>query len=361
MTLISRFYDNTLGNRKYNALPFNEYLANLVTEGVVNESSTSMLVQTSSGMTVRIRPGNAILNKVFANINSDYSVTLDTAPTSGTRVDRIVLRWSALNRRVTVNILKGGPSVQNITRTPLIYEIALARINVGANVTSITSSMIIDERSNDSLCGFVETNFLQITDIELRQQLQYAFNNFMNNVNTELQLDNATNLTEQVIDLQNNKIDKNYFASASQNGVLKKEDYAIFDKMESDSLLLSPYAPDIIVSAKELTLETHIRPYSEALRPFARKVGKFVEIGGTVTGPNGGFSPLFTLPEIYRPKRTIYIVGLTNSVGGSSKHARYQLNTAGVLTLEATATGEFPEGNYYTFRSIYNVEDVVYS
>ncbi|MDD2300597.1 MAG: hypothetical protein PHU69_13305 [Fermentimonas sp.] len=83
---------------------------------------------------------------------------MPTADATNPRIDRVVARLSvSVNQSVTFAIKTGtpaaNPSAPALTRTSETYEISLARIAVGAGVTSIGAGDITDERGDATVCG----------------------------------------------------------------------------------------------------------------------------------------------------------------------------------------------------------------
>ena len=151
-------------DRNYSADDISNWLQVAFTTGVVKTNSQNnepqgLKVVATSGMTINVNAGYAcILGKPYLN-NALVSFTVPTAPTSGTRYDYIVLRMDNTQvqgaRRTYLRYVEGGssvPTVSNLTRTDEIYDLMLAYIQVGANVTTIQQGQIKDQRGDASLC-----------------------------------------------------------------------------------------------------------------------------------------------------------------------------------------------------------------
>ncbi len=67
-----------------------------------------------------------------------------------TRVDRVILRLDLINRTLNIVLRKGSSIPPNLVRDTSIYELSLARIDVGANDIKVS-----DERDNSNVCGFM--------------------------------------------------------------------------------------------------------------------------------------------------------------------------------------------------------------
>lgn len=90
-------------------------------------------------------------------------LTLQIDPADGVlnRIDRVIVEWQTTNYVAypEIKILKGALSstavAPSLTNNSTIRQISLARINIDAGTTTITASMITDERLDPSVCGLV--------------------------------------------------------------------------------------------------------------------------------------------------------------------------------------------------------------
>lgn len=138
-------------DRNYNADDISDWLDVVLTTGVI-KSETGLKVTAAGGMNVSVNVGKAVINgKPYRN-DAAKAFTIDTAPTGSTsRVDLIVLRFdrNPAVRNIYLAYKKGtGASVPALTRTDLIYELALAKITVGPTVTEISAGAIGDLRGD---------------------------------------------------------------------------------------------------------------------------------------------------------------------------------------------------------------------
>lgn len=138
-------------DRNYNADDISEWLEVVLPTGII-KSETGLKVSAAGGMAVSVSVGKAIINgKPYRN-DSAKAFIVDTAPTgSASRVDLIVLRFdrSPAVRATQLMYKKGtGATIPALTRTDLIYELALAKITVAPTVTTITAAAITDLRGD---------------------------------------------------------------------------------------------------------------------------------------------------------------------------------------------------------------------
>lgn len=126
-----------------------KYLSNGVVSGDLNELKVS--VTDPPAMTVVVATGTAIVQGRF--IENDAALTLNVSAAHATypRIDRVVVRLSAVTARTVDIAVKAGtaassPVAPELTQTTDVYEIPLAQIAVGAGVTSILTANITDQR-----------------------------------------------------------------------------------------------------------------------------------------------------------------------------------------------------------------------
>ena len=184
------FFNSVSGDRKYDADDISNYFVKLISNGVFPNPSNNLQVVAKSGMTVTVKAGFGFINAKYANLTSDYDLTLDAADTTNPRIDRIVLRLNSANRQFSLTIIKGEaaaePVAPDIVRTSTIYDLCLAQITVAANATAITTADIGDRRGYSSLCGYVTGLIQQIDTDDLFDQFEAAFNTWFENLQTNL-------------------------------------------------------------------------------------------------------------------------------------------------------------------------------
>lgn len=157
----SGFFNSSSGDRIYNATDFAAYFGSLVSNGIFYVNTTNLQVTPTTGMTVSIASGSAWINGYRYENTEALNKTLTTANGSYPRIDRIVIRWSLLNRSITAVVLTGTaatmPTAPALTRNAEVYELCLAEILVPQAATSIITGNITDTRLNSSLCGNVNS------------------------------------------------------------------------------------------------------------------------------------------------------------------------------------------------------------
>lgn len=199
MAVTFGFFDSVQGDRVYDADDISNYFLKLISNGVFATPSNAMQVQANSGMTVGVTAGWGFINCKWVNNSTTYLITLDTPDVALPRIDRIVMRLdkSIGVRSIVITNKTGTPSANPtapaLQRSGNIYELSLAQIAVGADVSEITQADITDERPDTSLCGFVTGLIDQIDTTNLFAQFTNAFEVWFERVQQTVQ---ATNMIE---------------------------------------------------------------------------------------------------------------------------------------------------------------------
>jgi len=157
MTVKSGFFSD---GSSYNQADFNAFLLDSIGSGYVLGYGLELRVIQNSpaNMGVLVRTGRCYVQGYYGWVTANEALTVPTANATNPRIDRVVARLSvSVNQSVTFAVLTGtpaaNPSAPALTRTSETYEISLARIAVGAGVTSITAANITDERGDATVCG----------------------------------------------------------------------------------------------------------------------------------------------------------------------------------------------------------------
>ena len=113
-------------------------------------------------------------------------LTVDAADGVLNRIDRVIVEWKTTDYAdlPEIKILKGIPAsaaaAPALTNNTTQRQLSLAQILVAAGTTSITASMITDERQNPDVCGLVtdtlsiDTSVINAQFTELLSQLRTA-------------------------------------------------------------------------------------------------------------------------------------------------------------------------------------------
>lgn len=152
---------------------FRLLFAKLLTNGVLAKPADCFQVLAGdNGLSVKIRPGFGLINGAFAYDAAETTYPLAAAPTSYSRIDRVVLRCNYLERLCEI-VIKTGTAAANPVPPELIqpvsgdyYELGLALVTVSTNQGAITQSSISDTRADSSICGYI-TQFIDSIDTDV--------------------------------------------------------------------------------------------------------------------------------------------------------------------------------------------------
>lgn len=162
------------------------FFSKLVTNGVLAKPATCFQVLAGdSGLTIKVQPGFGMVNGRFAYDNAEALISLDKAPTSYSRIDRVVLRCNYLNRLCEI-IVKAGTAASSPVAPELLqpksgdyYELGLATIKISANQTVLTQSAITDTRADSSVCGYITQLIDSIDTSVFFAQFQAFYDEFV--------------------------------------------------------------------------------------------------------------------------------------------------------------------------------------
>lgn len=144
-------------DRKYNANDYCDNLAVIISNGVLRSEDDDLKV-TSAGLVISVGVGRAWIKGHWYHNDAPYSFTAITAPTSGARWDRVMLRHdNTTGTRATRLVYVQGtaaatPTKPEPTRTANVYDLVLADVHVDANATSVE---VTDQRANNAVCGWI--------------------------------------------------------------------------------------------------------------------------------------------------------------------------------------------------------------
>ena len=168
------------------------------TSGVFGAEGNLAMTVVPDSMSVQIADGTGWLSNsngdgiVFWNDSeqtsgSKLTLTHDVADGVLDRIDRIVVTWETTNYVAlpTISILKGiassVPAPPELTNNNIRRQISLAKVKIPAGTVSLSTSMITDERLDDSVCGLVTGGISVDTT-----QMQSQFDSFLKEIEDEL-------------------------------------------------------------------------------------------------------------------------------------------------------------------------------
>jgi len=186
---VSRFFNSIGGDRRYLAQDWAAYFASFIGNGVFPRPSNGLQVIAGSGTSVIIRPGQAWINGYFYVNEDELTLNLPIAHGVLPRVDRIVVRWDIVERRIFARVNSSAPA-SNPTPPPLqrdadAWELCLADVTVNAGVTAISQANITEQRWNTALCGIVVGVITQIDPSFITAQFNAFFADMRRNIQND--------------------------------------------------------------------------------------------------------------------------------------------------------------------------------
>lgn len=213
--VIGFFYNSVGGDRKYNGNSVNESKRPFYKDGVFIGHLEVTAV--AGEMTVTVDGGEKT-GFAWVNAHTIHNTTplpLNISQASGTlnRIDRVVLRNDEIERKPSIYVLEGGfssaPIAPALTNTDTIQEYCLAEIYVRAGAVEITQADITDTRADESLCGFVASQFKEFDFSQWQKQFDAYFAQLQKQYGTDYKAftDSYAAMTAQFMNVQQQEWD----------------------------------------------------------------------------------------------------------------------------------------------------------
>lgn len=173
---------------------FRLLFSKLVSNGVLASPSDCFQVEAAEGLNVTVRPGFGMINGAFAYDEAENTLTLEKAPAQYSRIDRIVLRCNYADRLCEL-VVKTGTVANNPVAPKIVqpaagdyYELGLATVTVGANVTAVTQANITDTRMDSTVCGFITQLIDHLDTSVFFAQLDQFYTEFVSKTEADYRL-----------------------------------------------------------------------------------------------------------------------------------------------------------------------------
>lgn len=157
----SGFFNSTSGDRMYDASDFAGYFSKLVSNGIFYRDENNLRVTPGGGLSVNVLAGSAWINGYSYENTEELNLTLAAADGVNPRIDRVVVRWDAVERKISAAVLTGtaaaSPTVPDMTRSDNLYDLVLANVLIPAGAVYISTQHLTDKRLDTSLCGTVNS------------------------------------------------------------------------------------------------------------------------------------------------------------------------------------------------------------
>lgn len=129
-----------------------KFMRHVLATGVLaNASDEFEVFADSTGMQVKVLPGECWLRGHWGESISQKTLPIDTADPTNPRLDLVILRVNFLLDRIELDVLKGIPHAttpvyRTLTQNTLMWEIAIAGVRVEGGVLTIAAAKVTDQR-----------------------------------------------------------------------------------------------------------------------------------------------------------------------------------------------------------------------
>lgn len=201
------YFNSVDGDRKYNAEDMTMYFKGLVSDGIYQTIGNMFAVTATSGLTVSIGTGRALVNMHWIECDAPFTITFDAASVSSDTYQLIVLRCNLADnvRSVGVFTKTSSDGTISLTNNDTVTELCIARVRIRANASSISQSDIRDYRGS-SYCPWITGLIKQVDVSQLNAQFykyyeeqtaelekymnqqKTSFDNWLSSLQSELQV-----------------------------------------------------------------------------------------------------------------------------------------------------------------------------
>ncbi|GGJ62075.1 hypothetical protein [Virgibacillus salexigens] len=157
------FFDSTADDQRiYQAADWARFHEQIIGNGVSNTPNLPDLeVTAKTNMDVALGAGYMFANGYMYENDSTMTLTHSIADPNNDRVDRIVICFdnNPSQRRIYAYVKEGvpgdNPTPPSLQRDDYIFEMSVAQVRIIAGKSFIEQSEITDERTNDTVCGYI--------------------------------------------------------------------------------------------------------------------------------------------------------------------------------------------------------------
>lgn len=203
MAVTYGFYNSIGGDRKYDAIQMSAVFDGIIKDGVFDSIGEIFKVTPGTGLQVVVGSGRAWFNHTWTLNDAKLPLMIEAPDVTLKRYDAVVLEVNAAQatRANSIKVVTGTPGTEPskpaMTNTEEVHQHALAYVLVEPGVQSIAESKI------ENVVGKSETPFvtaiLETVSIDsLFTQWNGQFNDWFENVQSQLEGDVVTNLQRQI-------------------------------------------------------------------------------------------------------------------------------------------------------------------
>lgn len=203
MAVTYGFYNSIGGDRKYDAVQMSAVFDGIIKDGVFDSIGEIFKVTPGSGLQVVVGSGRAWFDHTWTLNDAKLPLMIEAPDVTLKRYDAVVLEVNAAQatRANSIKVVTGTPGTEPskpaMANTEEVHQHALAYVLVEPGVQSIAESKI------ENVVGKSETPFvtaiLETVSIDsLFTQWNGQFNDWFENVQSQLEGDVVTNLQRQI-------------------------------------------------------------------------------------------------------------------------------------------------------------------
>ncbi len=228
--------NNPIYDRTYSADVLARILRKYFKDGVFSTQEDCLRVVEATGMNVTVNPGDCMIQGRHGYLETPQTLAIGTADPALKRIDLVVLRLDlsvnelSIKPAVVVGSEAVNPVAPALTRNSTVYELALAEVYVGANVTAISQAAITDARLDSTRCGVVasiigdtdtSTYYAQIAaDLaEFKAGQESDFDAWFATITSILDQNTAANLLNMINTLNAEMDDVQTLGTQTQNSI----------------------------------------------------------------------------------------------------------------------------------------------
>lgn len=178
-------------DRQYVAEQFAEYFASFVGNGVFQNYSGALMVTESESpaMSVTVQPGQGWINGYWYKNSTELPLSVAVSDGVLGRIDLVVLQLGFSERTIQCVVKTGTPSANpvapSLQRDSDYYELCLAQINIPSGTINIQNSAIVDTRSDNDVCGWVQAAVQSIDTTYFGNQLNQFITRYIQKADEE--------------------------------------------------------------------------------------------------------------------------------------------------------------------------------
>lgn len=203
MALRYGFFNSKNGDRKYDAIDISSIFDGIIEDGVFGTIGEQFTVTPGEGLQVIVGSGKAWFHHTWTSNDAPIPLSISGPDITLDRYDAVVLEINNDEsvRANSIKIIEGKsqsqPAKPSLVNTENVHQYALAYVLVQHGSSSISSGDI-EIVVGKSGCPFVTAPLESVSVDQLFLQWEHEFDEWFDNVQSQLEGDIATNLQRQI-------------------------------------------------------------------------------------------------------------------------------------------------------------------